>query len=120
MKKNCKAWFICAAALFAVFAVFTVLAAFYDVRPVGPDGSEVGFAALNLRVFQKLGARMQWYDITEYLGLLALAVAAAFGAMGFCQLVKRRSIRRVDRQILVLGAFYVLVLCCYEIGRAHV
>ena len=113
MKKNCKAWFICAAALFAVFAVFTVLAAFYDVRPVGPDGSEVGFAALNLRVFQKLGARMQWYDITEYLGYLALAVAATFGATGLFQLVKRRSIRRVDQRILLLGAFYVLVLCCY-------
>ena len=113
MKKNCKAWFICAAALFAVFAVFTLLAAFYDVRPVGPDGSEVGFAALNLHVFQKLGAHMQWYDITEYLGYLALAVAATFGATGLFQLVKRRSIRRVDPQILVLGAFYALVLCCY-------
>lgn len=113
MKKNWKAWFICAAALFAVFAVFTVLAAFYDVRPVGPDGSEVGFAALNLRVFQKLGARMQWYDITEYLGYLALAVAATFGATGLFQLVKRRSIRRVDQRILLLGAFYALVLCCY-------
>jgi undecaprenyl-diphosphatase len=113
MKKNCKAWFICAFALFAAFAVFTVLAAFYDVKPVGPDGSEVGFAALNLHVFQKLGAHMQWYDITEYLGYLALAVAATFGATGLFQLVKRRSIRRVDRQILVLGVFYVLVLCCY-------
>lgn len=113
MKKNCKAWFICAAALFAAFAVFTALAAFYDVKPVGPDGSEVGFAALNLFVFEKLGVHMQWYDITEYLGYLALAVAAAFGAMGLFQLVKRRSIRRVDRQILVLGVFYVLVLCCY-------
>ena len=60
MKKNCKAWFICAAALFAVFAVFTVLAAFYDVRPVGPDGSEVGFAAVNLLVLEKRGTHMQW------------------------------------------------------------
>ena len=113
MKKNCKAWFVCAVALFAAFAVFTALAAFYDVKPVGPVGSEVGFAALNLHVFQKLGAHMQWYDITEYLGYLALAVAATFGATGLFQLVKRRSIRRVDRQILVLGVFYVLVLCCY-------
>ena len=56
---------------------------------------------------------MQWYDITEYLGYLALAVAATFGATGLFQLVKRRSIRRVDQRILLLGAFYVLVLCCY-------
>lgn len=113
MKRNMKKRFVRAGTLFLLFAVFTIFVAFFDVQPIGPEGSKVGFASVNRFVFQKLGVHPVWYEVTEWFGIAALMCAAGFGAMGLCQLIKRKSIRKVDSSILTLGMFYALVIICY-------
>lgn len=113
MKRNMKKRFVLAGTLFLLFAVFTIFVAFFDVQPIGPEGSKVGFASVNRFVFQQLGVHPVWYEVTEWFGIAALMCAAGFGAMGLCQLIKRKSIRKVDRSILTMGMFYALVIICY-------
>ena len=108
-----KKLFAAAGVLFLAFAIFTVLVGVIDVRPVGPDGSEVGFATLNLFVFRTIGVHMVWYHITDWLGVIAILIAFAFAVTGLCQLIRRRSLRKVDRSIWVLGGFYLLAVACY-------
>ena len=85
----------------------------YDVAAIGPMGTEIGFAQLNGGVHERLGTNLFWYDLTEIFGFLALAVCGLFGFTGLVQLLKRRSLKEVDPEILALGVFYVLVIGCY-------
>ena len=97
----------------ATFLLLMVLVSSYDVAAIGPMGTEIGFAQLNGSVRDAVGVNLFWYDLTEVFGLLALAVCGLFGFTGLVQLLKRRSLKEVDPQILALGVFYVLVIGCY-------
>ena len=101
------------AALWAGFVLFTLLLTCVDVQSIGPQGTAVGFATVNGEVFQLLGVHLLWYHLTEWLGVAAIAIAFGFAVTGLCQWIKRRSLRKVDRHILVLGGFYLLVIACY-------
>ena len=95
------------------FVMWTLLLCFVDVRAIGPDGSSVGFAALNGFVHEKIGVNMYLYNITDWLGLVPIGVALCFAILGLIQLIKRKSLLRVDRSILALGVFYIIVVAVY-------
>lgn len=99
--------------LLAVFVVFTVLVSVVDVKPIGRQGSDVGFAAANETFRDFTGYRESLYDFTEILGYLFLVPIAAFGLLGLYQLIKRKSLLKVDRDILLLGCFYAVLLAAY-------
>lgn len=102
-----------ALALFMCFVAFTLLARFVDARPIGPNGSVVGFAAVNAAVRDFFGTSDTWYTITECIGYVAIAVAAAFACMGAVQAIGGRSLSKVDPKIYALGVVYVLVIVFY-------
>jgi undecaprenyl-diphosphatase len=97
----------------AAFVLWTLLVCFVDVRAIGPDGSSVGFAALNGFVHEKIGTNMYLYNITDWLGLVPIGVALGFAILGLIQLIRRKSLLRVDRSILALGVFYIIVVAVY-------
>lgn len=100
--------------LFAILSIaFTVATKLIDVRPAGPQGSLVGFAALNIWMHEHIGVNMVWYKITEMLGIIPILTVAAFAVLGLLQLIRGRSIWRVDRKIIALGIFYVVVTAVY-------
>ena len=107
-----KLWLL-PAALWAAFVLFTLLLTCVDVQSIGTQGSAVGFATVNGWAFQLLGVHLIWYHITDWLGVAAIAIAFGFAVVGLYQWVKRKSLRKVDRHILVLGGFYLLVIGCY-------
>ena len=96
-----------------LFAALIVLLGKYDVAQVGPGGTSIGFSRINMTVHELTGVNWTWYEITDYLGYLALCVCALFGLAGLIQLVKRRSLLKVDRTILRLGVFYIVVIGLY-------
>lgn len=98
--------------LFALFIVFTILVKFVDVKAIGQLGTSVGFATVNAAV-AKSGFHLGWYRLTQCFGYVAIMTMIAFAAMGALQLWQTRSIMRVDKRIILLGIFYVILLIVY-------
>ena len=113
MEKKNKKTLVLGASLLAMFALWTVLVRFIDVRAIGPEGSSVGFAALNGYVHELTGVSWLLYTVTDWLGLVPIAVALGFAVLGLVQLIKRGSLWKVDYSILALGVFYIVVMAAY-------
>lgn len=97
----------------AAFVLFTILTVTFDVQPIGPQQTSVGFAAINQYVWSRIGVHPVWYTITEWFGAAAILVALGFAVVGFWQLITRKRIRSVDADLLLMGGFYLLVCVCY-------
>ena len=95
------------------FIVFTILVKVVDVQALGPEGSLIGFATINTAFHNFFSEFKFFYYLTQVLGLFALALAAFFAIVGLVQLVKRRSLLKVDRYIIALGITYIVVILLY-------
>lgn len=99
--------------LSSAFILWTVLVSCVDVVSIGPGGSTVGFAALNGWFHRLTGVNVPLYTLTDWLGLVPMAVGFAFALLGVFQWIRRKSLLRVDRDLLVLGDFYLVTLAVY-------
>ncbi|MBR2390591.1 MAG: phosphatase PAP2 family protein [Mogibacterium sp.] len=104
----------------ALFAALIVLLGRYDVAAIGPAGTEVGFSNINQFVHEFTGVNMLWYDITDYIGYGAIAVCGMFAVAGFVQMIKRRSLLKVDREIWALGGLFIAVIGCYVFFEKYI
>ena len=95
------------------FVLWTMLVRYVDVAPIGPLGSTVGFATWNGYVHELTGVHMSLYTTTDWLGLVPIGVAIGFAAEGLIQWIHRKSLAGVDRNILLLGGFYVVVAAVF-------
>ena len=96
-----------------VFLIWTLLVRTLDRQGIGPEGSTVGFASLNHAFFTYTGVHFSLYLLTDWLSLLPLGLIFGFALWGLCQWIRRKSLWRVDFDILVLGGFYAAVLTIY-------
>lgn len=115
MTRKSKSYLYKALAFFIVFLCFIPAVKFIDVKRIGPQESEVGLAALNGFVKNLLGFHQVWYDITEFLGIIAILVAAGFALLGLYQLIKNKSFKKVDSDLYLLCAAYVTVMFAYVV-----
>lgn len=113
MKSNVKKGLGVGACLVLVFILWTILVQHVDLQPVGQNGTGVGFATLNVWFHRLTGVHMAVYNVTDWLGLVPFLVCAAFVCLGLYQLVKRKSLMKVDPDILLLGGYYILVILAY-------
>ncbi len=113
MKKYVIKRFVTAGSLLCAFTLWTVMVRCVDVAAIGPRGSRVGFATLNEWFHRLTGVHMIMYTITDWLGLVPVALGLGFAILGLCQWIKRRNLLKVDADILVLGGFYNITLLSY-------
>ena len=107
-KKICIA--IC---LLTMFVLWTLIVSFIDVNRIGPNESSVGLSTLNGFIHKLIGVNWFLYTLTDWLGLVPIAVALGFAVLGLVQLIRRKRLNRVDYNILVLGVFYIVVISVY-------
>lgn len=99
--------------LLASFVVWTRLVCVVDVGAIGPRGSSVGFSSLNSWFHSFTGVHMWLYSVTDWLGLVPVAVGFGFAILGLVQWIWRKNILKVDFNILILGGFYIVTLLAY-------
>ena len=115
MKRNGKRVLYAGSILIAAFAIWTALIQIVDVQAVGQNGTNVGFATFNSWFHRLTGVHKTIYNITDWLGLIPLFVCILFSVIGFVQLIKRRSILKVDCDLIFLGIYYIIVIVNYLI-----
>lgn len=113
MKGKAKFNLLFGGMLILIFIIWTCLIKIVDVKPLGINGTDIGFSAINLYFHKLCGIHMSIYTITDWAGLIPLFIAISFGGFGFIQLLKRKSIIKVDADILILGIYYIIVLLVY-------
>ena len=99
--------------LIMLSVIYTILVKYVDVAPIGPKASSVGFSTLNKFVFNFLGRSNIWYNITEVLGMISILIALFYALIGLYKLIKNKSILKIDKEIIILGIFYFVVLLVY-------
>ena len=95
------------------FVVWTILLQHIDVAVAGETEKYIGFVTFNVWFHQLTGTNMVLYSVTDWLGFVPIAICLGFAVLGLVQLIQRRSLFKVDLDILFLGAYYVLVIFFY-------
>ena len=111
--KRIRKSFVASMCLLTAFVLWTVAICFVDVRAIGPQGSSVGFAGINGYVHNLTGVHFSLYNITDWLGLVPILVCMGFSILGLTQWIRRKSICKVDHDILILGGFYIITIAAY-------
>ena len=102
-----------AVGMLAVFGLWTAAVCLLDVQAIGPQGSTVGFASINRAVHDLTGVHLSLYVLTDWLSLVPVLFAVGFALLGLSQWIRRKRLRQVDRSLLLLGGFYVVVMAAY-------
>ncbi len=113
MKNKIRNNYISAIIFLVLFVLFTILVKTVDVKPAGPQGSLIGLSTMNTFVFELLGQNGVWYVVSEGIGYLALLVAFSFAVLGLLQMLRRKSVFKIDADILALGVLYVITVIAY-------
>lgn len=97
-----------------VFCIFTILVAMVDYKPIGPGGSEVGFASINRFFHQRLGYNDLFYVLSKILGYICFVIPGINAAVAIRDIIRKKSLLKIGPD--VLGSFVIYVL----LGLAYV
>ena len=100
--------------------IFIILLKTVDVKCNAVNNSCIGFATVNQFIFNKIGVNMTWYVITDLLGIIPIIISMIYAFIGIKQLIKRKSIKKVDKEIIILGMFYVVVISIYILFEKYI
>ena len=100
-------------ALSALFVLLNIMLKTIDVQAIGPQNSVIGLATVNNFFRHLIGVNENFYNLSELLGLLPIIMVCGFGVLGIVQMIKRKSLKKVDLDLIILGVFYVIVICVY-------
>lgn len=99
--------------MLVVTILFSVLTFVVDRKPIGYDGTSVGFSSINGLFAGSFGYNPVMDTLSDIAMYLSFLVVAAFAFIGVMQLIKGKSLSKVDKAIIGLGILYVIVAVLY-------
>lgn len=96
-----------------IVILYILLIKFVDVQAIGPQNTKVGCATINHFFQNLLPYNDIFYKISKYFGYLSFLLIFFYAFIGLYQLIKYKSIEKVDKKIIMLGFFYIIVLITY-------
>ena len=112
MKKK-NMFIIISLLLLIVSIMYIVLIKNVDVSAIGPNNSEVGLSTINKSFNNTFEYNDILYKLTKYLGVIPILLAVMYALIGLYELKTKKSLFKVDKRLIFLGVFYVLVLMVY-------
>ena len=98
-----------------LFGFWTFLVMKCNLAIAPNTSTETGLSTLNLWFHSMTGVHLELYVITDWLGLVPVGMCLVFGCIGLYQLITRRSLLKVDHDLILLGFYYLLVIICYGV-----
>lgn len=96
-----------------ILLVYTLVVAFVDVKAIGPEGSSVGLASINA-AFRDLVGQSGAFKIVSDIGFyFCVALCVFFIGLFLYQLLKRKSLQKVDRNLIALMYLYAMFIVLY-------
>ena len=108
-----KSAYICGSVFAFLSVVFTVLVKTVDVGTWEKTGKQMGLLTLNSGFHNLTGTSEFWYELTNKMGIISIALGLLFMVYGGIILIKRKSFLKVDRFIYALGSLYVVLGVIY-------
>ncbi|MCR4789545.1 MAG: phosphatase PAP2 family protein [Treponemataceae bacterium] len=99
--------------LWFLFIAFTLCTKFVDLGAIGPESSTVGFSHMNRHAQISFGQHEIWDKISDIPLLISLLMALFFGILGLIEFIKRKSLKKVDVNILSTGILYLAIIAFY-------
>ena len=99
--------------MLVVTILFSVLTFVVDRKPIGYDGTSVGFSSINGLFAGSFGYNPVMDTLSDIAMYLSFLVVAAFAFIGVMQLIRGKSLSKVDKVIIGLGILYVVVAVLY-------
>ncbi len=99
--------------IFALWIVFIILLKTFDVAPIGPEDTSVGFATVNGAIHNMLGFNNTWYTISKLFGYVSILGAVLMALYGVYMIVRKRHIMKVDHALLATYVLYFAVIVIY-------
>jgi len=96
-----------------LFFLLILLVKTVDVAAIGPCGTSIGLSHLNGAVHGFTGVNFLWYDVTDVFVLFAVLVGVVYVIAGLVQLIRRKNLWKVDREILTLGILFAVLIALY-------
>lgn len=112
MKQTNKS-LLCSILTTILFIIFTIFVKVADVKLIPTTATFVGFGTLNLWFHQLTKENLFLYQLGDWLSIIPLLICVVYALIGCYQLIKRKSIFKVDYNLLILGFYYVLLLGVY-------
>ena len=108
-----KKLFLTTTILAVLSTLFTIIIAFVDKGNIGPNASNVGLSHFNEFFKNLIGQNELSYTISKVFGLLIFGIVLAYFIVAIIQIIKRKSIKKVDKKIWILGIFYIILALIY-------
>lgn len=108
-----KKYFALSGSFMALFLLMILIVKTVDVAPIGAEGTEIGLASINGAVHEFFGVHIFYKKLTDLMAAGSIGIVALFAFVGLFQWIRRKSLFRVDHEILSLGGIYVLLFGFY-------
>ncbi|MBO4823262.1 MAG: phosphatase PAP2 family protein [Clostridia bacterium] len=106
LAKKQRFWLALAVVLCVAFVVFTLIVALVDV-------DRVGLSHVNQFFWQHCGKNVVWERITDWLGYLVILAMISVVVWQIVQWVLRKSLRRIDSNLLLLDLMFGCLVVIY-------
>lgn len=111
MKKQKWIGIIAGIVSLVLFIALIVCLKTVDVAP--HEVGSIGLHSLNVEVKEEIGTNIAQYKTSEILGYCSFLTVAFFAIVGLVQLIKRKSFKKIDKEIWCILGLYVVMGILY-------